>query len=74
MSGWSRQRYFRVLRNCIEELLELLERILRDAVGCANPDARDDCLLDPGLVLFSKEANVYEVVERFAGRDFAVDD
>jgi hypothetical protein len=73
MSGWCRQMIFPISRDCIEELLELLEDILRKVVGRSNPDARDNCLLDPSLVLFSEEPHVDEVVKRFAGCDIAVE-
>ena len=67
MCGRRRKRNFRVLRHGIEEIFELLKQIFGKAVVDANPDTRDDCLLDPGLVFLSEEADIDQVVQYFAG-------
>ena len=58
MCGRSRKANLRVLIDGIEELLELLERIVSEIIVCSNPDTCDDSFFDPGLVFFSKEPNV----------------
>jgi hypothetical protein len=41
-------------------------------VRCADPDASDDRLFDPSLIIFSGESNVDQVVNDFACGGIAV--
>lgn len=74
MCGRSRQWGFRVLQYGIEETLKLLERILGNAIARTNPEAGDDGLFYPVLILFSEESDIDHVVEGLAGCDVTVDD
>ena len=72
MCGRRRKRNLAVLNHGIEEVFELLERVLGKTVVDSNPDTRNDCLLDPGLVFLSEEADIDQVVQYFAGGHVAI--
>jgi hypothetical protein len=67
MSSRRRERKFGVLRDGIEEVFELLEWVLGQTVVRANPDTRDDCLLNPSLVFFPEQPDIDQIIQCLAG-------
>jgi hypothetical protein len=72
MSSRCRKRGFRILRDCAEQLLQLLKHVVRKAIRRANPNPSDDRLLNPGLVLLTEEPNINQIVNDLACGGIAV--
>jgi hypothetical protein len=50
----------------------LLQSVIGEGTGCANPYSRYDSLLDPIRVFFSEKTKVDQIIENFGSSGTAV--
>ena len=71
MCSRRRDGRWQILRNDVEAILQLFKRVLGRVSSGTNPDACNDSFFNPLLILFSKEAYIYQVIECLDGCSIA---